>query len=631
MNKIARLLRRVPKRAAVMGAAVAAIIIPAVVMAWGPDRPTYTMAMPADHVTFNSITDNPEVGDERNFLVIKDANNTAAGGWQDQMTAEAGHEYLVRVYVHNNAAANLNLKATDVRTKVNVPNTTGKSVQLGGFITAGNATPNEIWDSANLTSNTDFNVSYVPGSARLYNNVFGQTGAQLSDDIVNNTGAQLGYDKLNGEIPGCFQYAGYVTFKVKVQTPTQSSYTFAKEVRKSGSSDPYVKNVAMQPGDKVDFRLSFKNTGTAKLDNVVIKDQLPAGLTYVANSAKLYNSNYPNGYALADTLLNNTGVNVGNYAAGTNAFVVFTAQVASNEQLPTCGPNKLHNIAKSETDNGNKEDSADVTTDKKCEEAPKPKYECKALTVDTISRTQFKFTATKTVENATFKKFVYTIRDDKGTVIDTKDSADGTLTYDQTKVGKYTVEATVVVDVNGQEKTHTSDNCKKPFEVKEQPVKNKYVCESLKKIEKSRDTAEFTVKTNSQGNVKVKEYNFDFGDDQSIVVGVGQETQSHTYAKPGEYTAKVGVTFEVDGKTVTGVTSNECAVKFTVQPPAEECKPGVPMNDDRCKETPTTPTELPNTGAGLAVGGLFGSSAVGLSIASWLQSRRNLRGAHGNR
>src|SRR6266496_2880689 len=166
MQVFSKLLHRIPKRLLPMGIAVAAIVIPAAVMAWGPDRPTYTMAQPADHVTFDSITDNPEVGDERNFLTIKDAANTAAGGWQDSATAQPGHEYLVRVYVHNDAAANLNLKATNVRTKVNVPATTGKSVQLGGFITADNAAPNEIWDSATLTSSSDFNVAYEAGSAR---------------------------------------------------------------------------------------------------------------------------------------------------------------------------------------------------------------------------------------------------------------------------------------------------------------------------------------------------------------------------------------------------------------------------------------------------------------------------------
>jgi uncharacterized repeat protein (TIGR01451 family) len=636
MKFVSKLLRRVPKRWLPVGVAVAAVVIPAAVMAWGPDRPTYTMDMPADHVTFDSITDNPEVGDERNFLVMKDASNTSAGGWQDNVTAQAGHEYLVRVYVHNDAAANLNLKATNVRTKVNVPTTTGKSVQLGGFITADNAQPGEIWDSATFNSSSDFNVAYVAGSARLYNNVYTKDGIQLSDNIVTDTGAQLGYDKLDGVIPGCMQYAGYVTFKVKVQGPQQANYTFTKDVRKSGTTDAYAKSVASKPGDKVDFRLSFKNTGDAKLDNVVLKDQLPAGLNYVAGTAKLYNSAYPSGYTLPDSLFTATGANIGNYAAGINAFVVFTAQVAGNDQLPTCGPNTLHNVASSETDNGNKEDSADVTTDKTCETPKTPKYECSALSVEQISRTQFKFTATKVVENAEFKKFVFVVRDEQGNQIATQDSTDGTYTYNQDKVGKYTVAATVVVTVDGQEKTATSDNCKKPFEVKERPVENKYTCDALDVIKKSRDTFEYKVTPKTQGNVKVKEYSFDFGDSQTLIVGAGQETQTHKYNKPGDYTTKVSVTFEVDGKTVTGITSDNCAKKVTVeQPPVEECKPGVPMGDAKCNECKpgvpagskecNTPSELPNTGAGVVAGGLFGTSALGLSLKAWAGSRRNLR------
>ena len=630
MKFVSKLLRRVPKRLLPMGIAVAAVVIPAAVMAWGPDRPTYTMAQPADHVTFNSITDNSEVGDERNFLTIKDASNTAAGGWQDSATAQAGHEYLVRVYVHNDAAANLNLKATNVRTKVNVPTTTGKSVQLGGFITSDNAAPQEIWDSAALTSNSDFNVAYVAGSARLYNNAFGQTGAQLSDGIVTDAGAQLGYDKLDGIIPGYMQYAGYVTFKVKVQGPQTTNFTMSKLVSKHGENK-WVESYAAQPGETVDYLIQYKNTGDTQQDNVVARDTLPTGETYVDGSTILGNSKTPAGAKISDNVTKG-GVNIGSYAPGANAWVIFSAKLADNANLPACGDNKLTNTATVETDSGSKSDTADVTTNKKCETVT-PKYECSALNVEPISRTQFKFTATKVVENAEFKKFVYTIRDDKGAVIDTKDSTDGTLTYDQTKVGKYTVTATVVVTVDGQEKTATSDNCKKPFEVKEQPVENKYTCDALDAIKKSGDTFEYTVKPGTQGNVKVKEYSFDFGDGQSLIVGAGQETQTHKYNKPGDYTTKVSVTFEVDGKTVTGITSDNCAKKVTVE--VEECKPGVPKGDAKCSECKpgvpagnsecNTPGELPNTGAGIVAGGLFGTSALGLSLKAWASSRRNLK------
>ena len=621
--KLLKKLRHAPKQIVPMVVAVAAIVIPAAVMAWGPDRPTYTMNMPADHVTFNSITDNPEVGDERNFLVIKDASNTAAGGWQDQATAQAGHEYLVRLYVHNDAAANLNLKATNTRAKVNVPTTTGKSVQLGGFITADNAAPQEIWDSVNLTGSSDFNVAYVPGSATLYNEIF-TNGTKLSDNIVTNTGALLGYDKLDGVIPGCFKYAGFVTFKVKVQAPQKTDFTMSKLVSKHGENK-WVDNYAAQPGETVDYLIQYKNTGDIQQDNVVVKDTLPASLTYVDGTSILGNSKTPTGAKISDNVTKG-GVNIGSYAAGANAWVIFSAKVATNDNLPTCGSNKLINKARVETDNGTKDDTADVTTDKKCEQPKIPKYECSALTVDKISRTQFKFTATKVVENAEFKKFVYVVRDEAGNQVTSHDSTDGVYTLMLDKVGKYTVEASVVVAVDGQEKTTTSNNCKKSFEVTEQPVENKYVCTSLTAIKKTRDTFEFTAKADMQGNVKVKEYSFDFGDQKSIIVGAGQEKQSHTYDKPGEYTTKLSVSFEVNGKTVTGITSDACVVKIVVeQPPVEECKPGVPKGDARCNETPETPSELPSTGAGLAIGGILGTGALGISLKAWNDSRRNLR------
>ena len=57
------------------------------------------------------------------------------------LLSEDGKEYLVRMYVHNNAAANLNKVAENVTAKFNLPTTTGKSIQVDGFLSASNATP----------------------------------------------------------------------------------------------------------------------------------------------------------------------------------------------------------------------------------------------------------------------------------------------------------------------------------------------------------------------------------------------------------------------------------------------------------------------------------------------------------
>jgi hypothetical protein len=72
-------------------------------------------------------------------------------------------------------------------------------------------------------------------------------------------------------------------------------------------------------------------------------------------------------YSLNEKLFSD-GSNIGAYTVGANAFVTFTATVNSNDKLPVCGVNTLKNIAKVETDFGDKTDDAVVTTTKKCEE-----------------------------------------------------------------------------------------------------------------------------------------------------------------------------------------------------------------------------------------------------------------------
>ena len=71
MSTLTSLIRRAPKRLfAAVAVIAAAIIVPAAVLAWGPDRPTFTIEQPANYVTFNSITNNPVHGDERNFVLL---------------------------------------------------------------------------------------------------------------------------------------------------------------------------------------------------------------------------------------------------------------------------------------------------------------------------------------------------------------------------------------------------------------------------------------------------------------------------------------------------------------------------------------------------------------------------------
>ena len=348
----------------------AAVIVPTAIFAWGPDRPTYTIENPADHITFNSITNNPNIGDERNFVGIREVGSTNV--WYDTMNVQPGKEYYVRMYVHNNAASSLNLVATNVRAQFILPTNTAKSIEVNGILTADNATPNKIWDQATFISGQDFNLAYVSGSLKYENNVFGSAGTALPESIFTSTGALLGYDKLDGRIPGCFQYAGYVTFIVKPQFAAQPDMEIAKTVRKSNTKE-WNKSVKVNPGDTVDYQIYFKNTGQVRMNNVMVKDTLPAGVTYVAGSTYVVNSSNPGGIQVGDGITT-TGINIGEYAPGANAYIKFTARVAGNDNLPECGSNTLRNTVRVEGDYGYKDDTADVTVDKTCV-SKKPSYD----------------------------------------------------------------------------------------------------------------------------------------------------------------------------------------------------------------------------------------------------------------
>ena len=387
MSKLISLIRRAPKRFSALALIIAAaVIIPTAALAWGPDRPTFTIAHPADHVTFDSITDNPNYGDERNFVTIKDNINTGAGNWKDEITVANNGEYTVRMYVHNNAAANLNLVAQNVTAKFNVPTEAAKRVQIDGYLSSTNASPTQIYDQAVFNSDSNFSLQYKAGSAQYTNNVF-TSGTSLPDTLVSS-GAQLGYDKMDGKIPGCFQYSGYVTFKVKAVT---SNFDVQKTVRINGAADTTFKeSVAAKAGDKVDYQIYFQNTGGTQLQNVVIQDTLPKGVTYVAGSTYLHSSDGTKQVADGVTA---GGINIGGFAAGGDAYIKFTATVNPSTNDLICGPNTLKNVAKATTSVGSKEDTADVTLNKTC--APGTINVCQLSTKTIVNIKESDFDASK--------------------------------------------------------------------------------------------------------------------------------------------------------------------------------------------------------------------------------------------
>lgn len=365
--------RYVPKHFALILAAVTATATVATSLAWGPSRETYTTAQPADHVVFNSITDNPAYGDERDFMRIKpaDAPNSA---YSNKTKLEAGKEYQVYIYFHNNAAANLNLVANNSAVQTKLPAVVDGDTQAVTYISASNARPQKVWDEATLTSDSAMALRMVPGSATIHSKG-AVDGKKLPDSIITS-GAPLGYSALDGKVPGCAKFAGYVTFRFKADQP---NFTASKMVSKHGENK-WVESYDAKPGETVDYLLQYKNTGTTQQNNVVIKDTLPANMTYVAGSTKLGNPTNPGGVKASDNVTS-TGLNVGGYNPGQNAWVIFSAKAPAADKL-TCGTNTLVNKQTVETANGSKSDTANVVLEKTCAAATPVEQETPAAPVE---------------------------------------------------------------------------------------------------------------------------------------------------------------------------------------------------------------------------------------------------------
>lgn len=389
-------MKKAIKLASIATAVVAAGVIGATaVSAWGDSaggRQTYTIkqindGVLGDKIVLNSIKDNQKdmpLTDERNFVGARDAstgNKGAQNVWQgNEITVEEGKTYLVRIYVHNNNPNGEKAVAKGVTTSFSLPTVVSKEQRVDGYITASNATPNKYWDSVVFKSNRNFYLDYVEGSALLENNGIGKNGVKLSDAIVTN-GVKIGFNALNGEVPGCYNYDNFVTIKVK---PVFESTEIQKTVRKMSDSK-FSEKVTATVGETVEFQIAYKNTNASTMKDVMIVDSLPNNLEYVKGSTVIYNANHKDGAAIKTDTIVTTGLNIGDYKVGTNAYIRFQAVV--KDKSLSCGDNRLINWAKATNKVGTStkvsafavQDSAEVDVAKKCDTPTPQTYKCKKV------------------------------------------------------------------------------------------------------------------------------------------------------------------------------------------------------------------------------------------------------------
>ncbi len=393
-------MRKITKLAALLSGVTAvagvAMMTPSLVSAWGDNseatadhpagaRPSYTRAeiesgILGNTVVLNSIS-NSVNGNEKNFVSTREYDGENEEGkdnvWNtSDITVKDGQEYIIRLYVHNNNPNKDNV-ARDVHTYFQIPSDSAKQIQVNGFVEASNTTPTKYWDYVNFNSTSDFHLEYVYGSAVLYNNGVGAKGLALNDDVVTQQkGQQIGYWDyrknptdpvvLDGIIPGCYQYASYVSIRVKAVFDTD--FRVSQKVRILGDNT-WHNYVDAKVGDKIEIQTQYKNTDFRNNthENVAMKTVLPKNLKYVSGSTLLFTTATPNGLKKEDGIAGN-GIYIGTYGKNSNAYVRFTAEVV-DENL-ACGTTGLMNWVQGGVNGVTIQDFATIRVSKTCEGTP---------------------------------------------------------------------------------------------------------------------------------------------------------------------------------------------------------------------------------------------------------------------
>lgn len=333
--------------------------------AWGPERTTFTWEKPATYVTFNSMTNHPTLGDERDFVRIREVG---ASKFVNEVTLTPGKEYEVYVYYHNNASESYNESGVGIARDTRVSSYLPEAVKAGGKlavtgkVSASNASPATVWDEAYISANTDVLIRYVPGSAILTNGGKMNGTAIAGSALFSDEGHLVGFNSITGALPGCNKYAGNITYRFKVDQP---AFTIAKEVSIDGGNT-WSERARVKVGDKVEFRIVYKNTGTTEQKDVIVKDKFPAGLVLISGMTKMNTSANTNYVSIDDNNLFSAGLNIGDYRGDSYASVRYQAQI-NNDGNWKCGSNKIYNLATVSTTNGAMTDKVELDVIKECE------------------------------------------------------------------------------------------------------------------------------------------------------------------------------------------------------------------------------------------------------------------------
>ncbi|MDD3678728.1 MAG: hypothetical protein PHT36_00525 [Patescibacteria group bacterium] len=260
-------------------------------------------------------------------------NATQGTGPAKTINARVDDVVNITTWYHNIENADSGLIAENVNVRINIPGTKTKTHQITSRIAGTNT--NVVTDLANVNTSIDTNLSYIPGTATRRYNAGTNANPRWVIESIPDSVVTTGYTV--SRLRPCWNFQETINVQARV---TASVISITKQVKIEGA-DGWNTNINAEPGSTLAYLITVKNEGNERLTNVIVRDSFPVGLDYVEGSARLISSNYPNGYQLSDQLIR-SGVNIGNYGAGSGAYVRFNARVPEN--LSQCGDYRFTNV-----------------------------------------------------------------------------------------------------------------------------------------------------------------------------------------------------------------------------------------------------------------------------------------------
>lgn len=284
--------------------------------------------------------------------------SASQGDHNNGVQADAGDVIEFQIYYHN-GAPNLDENiAHNVIVKANLPGATRQTHEVSASIDSDETAP---VSSSGRGGNIAIHISgqpqtleFVSGSVRHFPNRASQTLAPSNGDNLLGSGVNI------GNIRGCFEFSGFVTFRARVgNIQADRNLTIQKKVFNASRGDSsFQDSVSASPNERVRFEIRLETSGNTSQSNVVIKDILPSRLNFIGGTVREDGSSVSSSYE--SDLFASFGRNLGTLFAGTVRTIVFEANVAGSGSFSS-GNTTLTNTAEVRSDQiGTRLDDANV-------------------------------------------------------------------------------------------------------------------------------------------------------------------------------------------------------------------------------------------------------------------------------